>query len=170
MNRKPIKKSTKSTIVHYRLIFLLVIITFCKCECPIQCCPEEKITQIEIHVSPNSSSCISSCKMIKPYLLLNGNHINLSSSSDGCQWLNKSLSRYSDSLLTLGINISDTNLILLDTLRLESETIRTLDIAINGIGSYTTRTPVKTVYINCINAIDTILVFDNESECNECNN
>ena len=164
------RKSTKSTIVHLKIVFVLIIMTFFKCECPVQCCPEEKITQIGVHVSVNNSSCISSCKMIEPYLSLNENRINLSSSSDGCQWLNKSLSRYSDSLFAFGINISDTNLILLDSLFLKLGTIRTLDIAVNGISSYTTMTPVKTIYLSCTNTVDTILVFDNESECNECNN
>lgn len=144
--------------------------TFLKCECPVQCCPEEKITQIEVSVTVNKSSCISSCKMIEPYILLNKNCINFSSSSDGCQWLNKSLSPYSDSILTLGISINDTNLILQDSILLNLGNIRTFKIAVNGTSSYTTMTPIKIIYLSCINAMDTILVFDNESECNECTN
>jgi hypothetical protein len=172
MKRTTSNEVIKSVIIDCRIIILLMITIFLKCECPVQCCPDNKLTQFKINVFTNSSSCIPSCSVIKPYLTCRGDRISLSSSSDGCQWLNKSLCYYVDSLMSFGIEVNDTNLNLLDTILLKSGTTRTIDIAINGLSSYASKTPVKTILMKCNNTMDTMLIFDSESEseCNECNN
>ncbi len=153
-------------ITKLQIIFLSLCILMLRCECPLQCCPENTIIEVSVSVNVADAKCIPGCNSLRPYFTCKDRKLYMSSDAEKCGWLTNSLSQYIDSMLSLCISINDTAFVLIDSLFVHEGDIKLFEISVNG------KDPefIDKAYVSCEYDVDSIRIRETKGKCNACGN